>query len=37
VPERPAPRGYERPPQENQNYVPDHAARALAIAKGDRS
>ena len=37
VPERPAPRGYERPPQESQNHVPDHAARALAIAKGDHS
>ena len=37
VPKRPAPRGYERPPQDSQNYVPDHAARVLAIAKGDRS
>ena len=37
VPSRPKPRGYERPPQEAQNYVPDHAARVLAAAKGDRS
>jgi polyphosphate kinase len=37
VPERPAPRGYERPPQHEQNYVPDHAARVLAASKGDRS
>jgi polyphosphate kinase len=41
VPERPAPRGYERPPQGDQNYVPDHAADVLAAAdhrsKGDRS
>jgi polyphosphate kinase 2 len=41
VPKRPAPRGYERPPQDDQNYVPDHAADVLAAAdhrsKGDRS
>lgn len=37
VPERPAPRGYERPPQHEQNYVPDHAATLLASSKGDRS
>ena len=43
VPRRPAPRGYERPPQGDQNYVPDHAADVLAAAaehhrsKGDRS
>ncbi|MER7071540.1 polyphosphate kinase 2 [Terrabacter sp. NPDC000476] len=37
VPARPAPRGYERPPQADQNYVPDHAASVLAAAKGDRS
>jgi polyphosphate kinase 2 len=37
VPARPAPRGYERPPQESQNYVPDHAAAIMASAKGDRS
>jgi hypothetical protein len=41
VPDRPAPRGYERPPQSEQNYVPDHAADVLAAAdqrsKGDRS
>ena len=35
VPERPAPRGYERPPQEAQNYVPDHAATVLALATSD--
>ena len=35
VPERPAPRGYERPPQEAQNYVPDHAATVLARAERD--
>ncbi len=37
VPARPAPRGYERPPQEAQNYVPDHAAALKAAAAGDRS
>jgi len=43
VPRRPAPRGYERPPQGDQNYVPDHAADVQAAAaerhhpKGDRS
>jgi polyphosphate kinase 2 len=37
VPKRPAPRGYERPPQHEQNYVPDHAASVLAASKGDRS
>ena len=43
VPRRPAPRGYERPPQGDQNYVPDHAADVLADAaehhrsKGDPS
>ncbi|MEW1953895.1 polyphosphate kinase 2 [Terrabacter sp. NPDC080008] len=37
IPERPAPRGYERPPQSEQNYVPDHAATLLATVKGDRS
>src|SRR6478735_12682580 len=37
VPKRPAPRGYERPPQHAQNYVPDHAAMVLATSKGDRS
>lgn len=43
VPRRPAPRGYERPPQGDQNYVPDHAADVLAAAaehhrsKGDPS
>ncbi len=37
VPKRPAPRGYERPPQHEQNYVPDHAARVLATSKGDHS
>jgi polyphosphate kinase 2 len=37
VPKRPAPRGYERPPQHEQNYVPDHAASVLATSKGDRS
>ncbi|OFE18120.1 polyphosphate kinase 2 [Humibacillus sp. DSM 29435] len=30
IPDRPAPRGYVRPPQANQNYVPDHAAAVLA-------
>lgn len=41
IPERPAPRGYVRPPQDNQNYVPDHAAAVLAAGsdngKGGRS
>ncbi|HET9631748.1 MAG TPA: polyphosphate kinase 2 [Terrabacter sp.] len=37
VPDRPAPRGYERPPQHEQNYVPDHAATLLATSKGDHS
>jgi polyphosphate kinase 2 len=37
VPERPAPRGYTRPPQDEQNYVPDHASEVLRAAKGDRS
>ncbi|XGX77923.1 Polyphosphate:GDP phosphotransferase [Terrabacter sp. BE26] len=37
MPDRPAPRGYERPPQHEQNYVPDHAATLLATSKGDRS
>ena len=26
LPARPAPKGYERPPLDNQNFVPDHAA-----------
>ena len=26
LPERPAPKGYERPPKGSQNFVPDHAA-----------
>ncbi|MEO6996795.1 MAG: polyphosphate kinase 2 [Terracoccus sp.] len=30
IPDRPAPRGYVRPPQDNQHYVPDHAAAVLA-------
>ena len=34
VPKRPAPRGYERPPQHEQNYVPDHAASVLADLEG---
>jgi polyphosphate kinase 2 len=37
VPARPKPRGYERPPQEAQNYVPDHAAKVLADAQDGRS
>ena len=37
IPDRPAPRGYERPPQADQNYVPDHAAEILRLAKGDPS
>ncbi len=37
IPERPAPRGYERPPQEGQNYVHDHAADVLRLAKGESS
>jgi polyphosphate kinase 2 len=37
IPERPAPRGYERPPQDGQNYVHDHAADVMRLAKGDRS
>jgi polyphosphate kinase 2 len=41
VPERPAPKGYERPPQHTRNYVPDHAEDVLALArktrKGDQS
>ena len=37
VPSARAPRGYERPPQHEQNYVPDHAARVLATSKGDHS
>ncbi|WP_336922367.1 polyphosphate kinase 2 [Aquipuribacter sp. SD81] len=30
LPERPPSRGYERPPRDTQNYVPDHAATLLA-------
>ena len=26
LPERPAPTGYQRPPRDQQTYVPDHAA-----------
>jgi polyphosphate kinase 2 len=41
VPDRPAPKGYERPPQHTRNYVPDHADDVLALVhksrKGDRS
>ena len=37
VPKRPAPRGYTRPPQHEQNYVPDHASEVLRAAKGDPS
>ena len=37
IPERPAPRGYERPPQHNQNYVHDHASDVLRLAKDERS
>ena len=40
IPDRPAPRGYVRPPQDDQNYVPDHAAAVLAehaATAGDRS
>ncbi|MCU1538568.1 MAG: hypothetical protein JWP82_2919 [Humibacillus sp.] len=37
VPKRPAPRGYTRPPQHEQNHVPDHASEVLRAAKGDRS
>jgi polyphosphate kinase len=36
IPSRPAPRGYERPPQDSQNYVHDHASDVLRLAKGDR-
>lgn len=34
IPERPASGGYERPPRELQNYVPDYAAEVVARAKG---
>ena len=37
IPRRPAPRGYERPPQGAQNYVPDHASDVLRLAKGESS
>ncbi len=37
VPARPPARGYVRPPQETQSYVPDHASAVLAAAKGERS
>jgi polyphosphate kinase len=37
IPRRPAPRGYERPPQGAQNYVPDHASDVLRRAKGESS
>ena len=37
IPKRPAPRGYERPPQHNQNYVHDHASDVLRLAKDERS
>ena len=37
IPRRPAPRGYERPPQGAQNYVPDHASAVLRLAKGESS
>ncbi len=40
IPDRPAPRGYVRPPQDNQHYVPDHAAAVLeahAATSGDPS
>jgi polyphosphate kinase 2 len=37
IPARPARRGYERPPQGDQNYVHDHASDVLRLAKGDRS
>ncbi|GAA2162375.1 polyphosphate kinase 2 [Humibacillus xanthopallidus] len=37
IPDRPAPRGYERPPQDGQNYVHDHAADVMRLAKGDPS
>ena len=37
IPERPAPRGYERPPPEGQNYVHDHASDVLRLAKDERS
>jgi polyphosphate kinase len=37
IPRRPAPRGYERPPQAAQNYVPDHASAVLRLAKGESS
>ncbi|ALJ19937.1 polyphosphate kinase 2 [Microbacterium sp. No. 7] len=32
IPERPASGGYERPPREQQNYVPDYAAELIAHA-----
>ena len=37
IPARPSPRGYQRPPQESQNYVHDHAADVLAVLERDRS
>ena len=37
IPERPAPRGYQRPPQDDQNYVHDHASDVMRLAEGDRS
>ena len=37
IPKRPAPRGYERPPQDGQNYVHDHASDVLRLAKGESS
>lgn len=33
IPERPASGGYERPPREQQNYVPDYAAEVVASAR----
>ncbi|KZE91279.1 polyphosphate kinase 2 [Microbacterium sp. TNHR37B] len=35
IPERPAPGGYERPPRELQNYVPDYAAEVIARASSN--
>ncbi|MEO7753993.1 MAG: polyphosphate kinase 2 [Terracoccus sp.] len=37
VPARPPARGYVRPPQDTQNYVPDHAGQVLADAEGETS
>lgn len=34
IPERPASGGYERPPRELQNYVPDYAAEVIARGAG---